>query len=39
MKGGEIFFLSFYLYSFSYKLTPNTMSRYYLFNNLTLEVG
>jgi|LauGreDrversion4_2_1035121.scaffolds.fasta_scaffold21088_2 hypothetical protein len=39
MKGGEIYFLSFYLYSFSSKLTPNSNQRYYLFNNITLEVG
>jgi hypothetical protein len=39
MKGGEIYFLSFFEYSFSYKLTPNSNQRYYLFNNLTLEVG
>lgn len=39
MKGGEIFFLSFYKNSFSYKLTKDSLTRYYLFNTKTLEVG
>lgn len=39
MKGGEIFFLSFYKNSFSYKLTKESTTRFYLFNTKTLEVG
>ena len=39
MKGGEIFFLSFYKKSFSYKLTMESTTRYYLFNDKSLEVG
>lgn len=39
MKAGEIFFLSFYKNSFSYKITKESLTRYYLFNAKNLEVG
>lgn len=39
MKGGEIYFLSFYKQSFAYKKTKDSMTRYYLFNDKELEVG
>jgi len=39
MKGGEIYFLSFFKNSFAYKLTKTSTTRYYLFNDRPLEVG
>jgi hypothetical protein len=39
MQGGEIYFLSFYKESFSYKLLKTDTTRYYLFNDKPLEVG
>jgi hypothetical protein len=40
MKGGEIYFLSFFRQSFAYKASKATWeARYYLFNDKTLDYG
>ncbi len=39
MQGGEIYFMTFYRQSFAYKLTKDSMTRYYLFNTKVLDVG
>lgn len=39
MQGGEIYFLTFYRETFAYKLTKDSLTRYYLFNNKVLDLG
>lgn len=39
MQGGEIYFLSFFRESFAYKLTKDSIERYYLFNDKVLDLG
>ncbi|CDW88139.1 neurohypophysial n-terminal domain containing protein [Stylonychia lemnae] len=39
MKGGEIYYLSFYKESFAYKTSASSTTKYYLFNDKTLEPG
>ena len=39
MQGGEIYFLSFFKESFAYKLTKDSIERYYLFNDKILDIG
>ena len=39
MQGGEIYFLSFFRESFAYKLTRDSLDRYYLFNDKVLSLG
>jgi len=39
MKGGEIYYLSFFKESFAYKTSASSTTKYYLFNDKTLDVG
>lgn len=39
MKGGEIYFLSFYKESFAYKSTASSTTRFYLFNDKALDTA
>ncbi len=39
MKGGEIYFLAFYKNSFAFKTSASSTTRFYLFNDKTLDTG